>query len=182
MTTLTHTTLQQWMDQEAQVRRLMLPHGVTPLDDVRPRTGLELIQGMLQGHTRPTPFSKLLDFLLVEASSGQVAFQGAPQVDFFNPMGTVHGGWFATLLDSAMGCAVHTLLPAGRGYTTSGLTVNLVKALTPKVQRVRALGKVLHGGRQMASAQASLVGPDGTLYAHATCTCLIFDVPGAPQP
>jgi len=180
--TPTSDTLQLWLDQEVQVRRLMLPHGVTPLEDVRPRTGMELIEGMLQGRTRPAPLSKLLDFWLVEATAGQVAFQGAPQADFFNPMGTVHGGWFATLLDSAMGCSVHTLLPAGRGYTTTGLSVNLVKALTPQVQRVRAIGKVLHAGRQMASAQASLVGPDGTLYAHATCTCLIFDLPGAPQP
>lgn len=181
MTTPTDT-LQQWLDQEAQIRRTMLPHGVTPLDDVRPRTGLELIQGMLQGQIRPAPFSKLLDFWLVEASAGHVAFQGVPSAEFFNPMGTVHGGWFATLLDSAMGCAVHTLLPAGRSYTTSGLTVNLVKALTPKVQRVRAIGKVLHSGRQMASAEASLLGPDGTLYAHATTTCLIFDLPGPSQP
>ena len=181
MTTPTNT-LQQWLDQESLVLRTMLPHGVTPLDEVRPRTGLELIQGMLHGQTRPAPFSKLLDFCLVEADTGHVAFQGAPRAEFFNPMGTVHGGWFATLLDSAMGCAVHTLLPAGRGYTTSGLTVNLVKALTPKVQRVRAIGKVLHGGRQLASAEASLVGPDGTLYAHAIATCLIFDLPGPPKP
>lgn len=175
-------TLQQWLDEEARVRSTMLPHGVTPLDDVRPCTGLALIQGMLQGQIRPAPFSRLLDFVLVEAREGHVAFQGAPNAEFFNPMGTVHGGWFATLLDSAMGCAVHTLLPAGRGYTTSGLTINLVKALTPKVQRVRAIGQVLHSGRQLASAEASLVGPDNTLYAHATCTCLIFDLPGHTQP
>ena len=175
-------TLQDWLEQEKQVRDQMLPHGVTPLDDVRAHTGLELIQGMLRGSIQPAPFSKLLDFLLVEASEGHVAFQGAPSSEFFNPMGTVHGGWFATLLDSAMGCAVHTLLPLGRGYTTTGLTINLVKALTPKVQRVRAIGTVMHSGRQMASAEASLVGPDGTLYAHATTTCFIFDLPGSSKP
>jgi uncharacterized protein (TIGR00369 family) len=175
-------TLQDWLDQEAHVSQLMLPHGITSLDDVRARTGLALIQGMLHGDTRPAPFSKLLNFLLIEASTGYAAFQGTPHAEFFNPMGTVHGGWFATLLDSAMGCAVHTLLPAGRGYTTTGLSVNLVKALTPKVQRVRAIGKVLHSGRQLASAEARLVGPDGTLYAHATATCLIFDLPGPPKP
>jgi uncharacterized protein (TIGR00369 family) len=170
--------LQQWLDQETQVRRIMLPHGVTPISDVLPCTGLELIQGMLEGRIRSAPFSKLLDFLVVEAREGHVVFQGTPSAEFLNPMGTVHGGWFATLLDSAMGCAVHTLLPAGRGYTTSGLTVNLVKALTPKVQRVRAIGQVLHSGRQLATAEARLVGPDGTLYAHATSTCLVFDIPG----
>jgi uncharacterized protein (TIGR00369 family) len=175
-------TLQDWLDQETQVRQQMLPHGVTPLDDMRARTGLELIQGMLQGYIQPAPFSKLLDFLLVEVSEGHVAFQGAPSSEFFNPMGTVHGGWFATLLDSAMGCAVHTLLPVGRGYTTSGLTVSLVKAITPKVQRVRAIAQVLHSGRQLATADARLVGPDGTLYAHASCTCLVFDIPGQSKP
>mgnify|MGYP006152656813 CR=1 FL=1 len=94
-----------------------------------------------------------------------------------NPMGSVHGGWFATLLDSALGCAVHTMMPPGRGYTTADLSVKLVKALTPKVQRVRAIGQVVHCGRQLATAEARLVGPDGTLYAHASTACLVFDMP-----
>src|SRR5256885_12565224 len=88
-------------------------------------------------------------------------------------------GWFATLLDSALGCAVHTCMPPGRGYTTAELGVNLVKALTPRVPRVRAEGRVLHCGRQLATAEARLVGPDGTLYAHATTTCLVFEMPPA---
>jgi uncharacterized protein (TIGR00369 family) len=104
-------------------------------------------------------------------------FQGAPGPDHLNPMGGIHGGWYATLLDSALGCAVHTLMPAGRGYTTAELGVNLVKAIGSKVQRVRAEGKVLHCGRQLATAEARLVGPDGTLYAHATTTCLVFEMP-----
>jgi uncharacterized protein (TIGR00369 family) len=97
-------------------------------------------------------------------------------------MGAVHGGWYATLLDSALGCAVHTLMPVGRAYTTAELSVNIVKALSPKVQRVRAIGKVLHCGRQLATAEARLVGPDGALYAHATSTCLVFDLPTPSQP
>ena len=92
-------------------------------------------------------------------------------------MGTVHGGWFATLLDSALGCSIHTRMEPGRGYTTAELGINLVKAITPKVQRVRAEGRVIHSGRQLATAEARLVGPDGTLYAHATTTCLVFDLP-----
>jgi uncharacterized protein (TIGR00369 family) len=94
-------------------------------------------------------------------------------------MGSVHGGWFATLLDSALGCAVHTLMPEGRTYTTAELSVNIVRALSPDVARVRAEGKVLHCGRQLATAEAQLVGPDGKLYAHATTTCLVFDLPSA---
>jgi uncharacterized protein (TIGR00369 family) len=120
--------------------------------------------------------------LLVEVSPGHAVFQGAPGKGHLNPMGTVHGGWFATLLDSALGCSVHSLLPAGRAYTTAELGVNLVKALTPKVQRVRAEGKVIHCGRQLATAEARLVGPDGTLYAHATTTCLVFDLPFPSKP
>ena len=103
-------------------------------------------------------------------------FQGKPGPAHLNPMGGVHGGWFATLLDSALGCAVHTTMPVGRGYTTAELGVNLVRGLSPKVQRVRAIGEVLHCGRQLATATARLVGPDGTLYAHATTTCLVFEL------
>jgi uncharacterized protein (TIGR00369 family) len=87
----------------------------------------------------------------------------------------VHGGWFATLLDSALGCAVHSALPAGKGYTTLELKVNIVRALTDAVPLVRAEGKLIHLGRQMATSEARLVGPDGKLYAHGTTTCLVFD-------
>ena len=104
----------------------------------------------------------------------------SPGVQHFNPMGTVHGGWFATLLDSALGCAVHTRMPPGRAYTTAELSVNIVRALTPKVQRVRAIGRIIHCGRQLATADAQLIGPDGTLYAHATTTCLVFEVKQPP--
>jgi uncharacterized protein (TIGR00369 family) len=92
-------------------------------------------------------------------------------------LGTVHGGWYCTLLDSAMGCAVHTTLAAGQGYTTLEIKVNMVRALTDAVPLVRAEGKVLHVGRQTATAQANLVDAAGKIYGHATCTCLIFDLP-----
>ena len=126
--------------------------------------------------------AQTLDFMLVEVGEGRAVFQGRPGQGHLNPMGTVHGGWFATLLDSALGCAVHTLMPAGRAYTTAELSVNIVKALTPQVQRVRAEGKVIHCGRQLATAEARLVGPDGTLYAHATTTCLVFELPAQSRP
>ena len=91
--------------------------------------------------------------------------------------GPVHGGWYATMLDSALGCAVHTMLPAGRGYTTTQLNLQLVRSIPLGVERVQAVGEVVHCGRQLATAQSQLLGPDGSLYAHATCTCLIFDLP-----
>ena len=137
------------------------------------------MQAMLRGELPYAAIAKTLDFLIVEVGEGTAIFQGTPRAEHLNPMGTVHGGWFATLLDSALGCAVHTMMPPGRSYTTAELGVNLVKAITPKVQRVRAEGKVIHCGRQLATAEARLVGPDGTLYAHATTTCLVFDLPAA---
>ena len=92
-----------------------------------------------------------------------------------NPMGGLHGGWYATLLDSALGCAVHTTMQTGRGYTTLEMKMNLVRAIGPDVQLVRAQGRTIHVGRQTATAEAQLVGPDGKLYAHGSTTCLIFD-------
>ena len=169
--------LQQWLQRENEVRQTLLPNGITPLHEVLPRSGLQLLQGLLTGHTPPATFSKTLDFLLVEVSEGKAVFQGQPSAAHLNPMGTVHGGWFSTLLDSALGCAVHSMLPPGRAYTTAELNVNLVKTLTPKVARVRAIAEIVHCGKQLATSQARLVGADGTLYAHATSTCLVFDIP-----
>lgn len=173
-------TLQQWIEQEAHIREVLdtgVGPGVATMAQIAGKTGLEQMQAMLQGLLPFPSMARTLDFLLVEVAPGRAVFQGRPGPAHFNPMGTIHGGWFASVLDSALGCAVHTLMPVGRAYTTAELSVNLVKALTPKVQRVRAEGRVLHCGRQLATAEAKLVGPDGTLYAHATTTCLVFELP-----
>ncbi len=177
---MTHNHLDQWLADEQVVRERLASGpgpGVARLDQVVGLTGLELMQAMLNAELPYAAIAKTLDFVLVSVSKGHATFQGTPGTQLLNPLGTVHGGWFATLLDSALGCAVHTMMPPGRSYTTAELGVNLVKAITPKVQRVRAEGKVIHCGRQLATAEARLVGPDGTLYAHATTTCLVFDLP-----
>ena len=164
--------LDAWLEQEQCILAMQTAGhgpGVAHPDQIAGKTGLQMMQAMLRGEI-PYP-------LIVEVDSGRAVFQGTPGVEHLNPMGSVHGGWFATLLDSALGCAVHTMMPPGRGYTTAELGVNLVKAITPKVQRVRAEGKVIHCGRQLATAEARLIGPDGTLYAHATTTCLVFEMP-----
>ena len=132
---------------------------------------------MINGKIPYAAIAKTLNFTIVEVSPGLAIFQGEPLAEHLNPLGMIHGGWAAAMLDSALGCSVHTMMPPGRGYTTAELGVNYVKALTPKVQRVRAVGKVIHCGRQLATAEARLVGPDGTLYAHATTTCLVFELP-----
>ena len=171
--------LENWLAQEREIAARLeagAGSGVARPDQVAGRTGLELLQAMLRGELPSAPIARTLNFQLMEVGEGRAVFQGQPGPDHRNPMGGIHGGWYATLLDSALGCAVHTLMPAGRGYTTAELGVNLVKAIGPKVQRVRAEGRVLHCGRQLATAEARLVGPDGTLYAHATTTCLVFEM------
>ena len=172
--------LAQWIEQENTVKQVLEAGpgpGVARPDQIAGLSGLQMMQSMLRGEIPFAAIAQTLDFLLIDVGDGTAIFQGTPGRAHFNPMGTVHGGWFATLLDSALGCAVHTRMPPGRGYTTAELGVNLVKALTPKVQRVRAEGRVIHCGRQLATAEARLVGADGTLYAHATTTCLVFDLP-----
>ncbi len=171
--------LDAWLADEARVRHALQAGpgpGVATPEQVAGKNGLQVMQAMLHGEIPHAAIATTLDFLVISVAEGTATFQGTPSESHFNPMGTVHGGWFATLLDSALGCAVHTLMPPGRAYTTAELSVNIVKALTPKVQRVRAVGRVIHCGRQLATAEAQLVGPDGTLYAHATTTCLVFDV------
>jgi uncharacterized protein (TIGR00369 family) len=171
--------LEAWLAQEREVAARIAAGagcGVSRPDQVAGRTGLEMMQMMLRGELPYPPIARTLDFQLMEADAGRAVFQGTPGPDHLNPMGTIHGGWYATLLDSALGCAVHTMMPAGRGYTTAELGVNLVKAIGRNVQRVRAEGKVLHCGRQLATAEARLFGSDGTLYAHATTTCLVFEM------
>jgi len=182
--TTTHATLDAWLAEEAAVvARLNAGPGpgVARPDQVAGLTGLELMQAMLRGDLPYAAIAKTLDFTIVEVSEGRAVFQGTPGPAHLNPMGTIHGGWYATLLDSALGCAVHTMMPVGRGYTTAELGVNLVRAINPaKAPRVRVEGKVIHCGRQLATAEARLYGPDGTLYAHGTTTCLVFDMHHKP--
>jgi uncharacterized protein (TIGR00369 family) len=172
-------TLASWLAQEREVQARLDAGpgpGVARPDQVAGKTGLEQMQAMLDGQIPYAAIAETLDFLILEVDPGRALFQGTPLPRHFNPMGGIHGGWYATLLDSALGCAIHTMMPVGRAYTTAELGVNLVKAIGPKVQRVRAEGKVLHCGRQLATAEARIYGPDGTLYAHATTTCLVFEM------
>jgi uncharacterized protein (TIGR00369 family) len=173
--------LERWLAREQEVLAALGAGpgpGVASPEQVAGKTGLEVMQAMMNAELPYAAMARTLDFTIVEVSAGHAVFQGTPLAQHLNPLGTVHGGWIATLLDSALGCSVHTMMPAGRGYTTAELSVNYVKAVTPRVPRVRAQGKVIHCGRQLATAEARLVGPDGTLYAHATTTCLVFEIPG----
>lgn len=170
-------TLARWQEDEARIRERLSPDsGVARPDQVAGRTGMELLEAIFAGELPKPPIGDTLDFLPIRMEPGFAVFQGRPLFRHYNPLGSVHGGWFTALLDSAMGCAIHSTLPAGKGYTTLELKVNLVRALTTAVPLVRAEGKLVHAGRQVATAEARLVGPDGKLYAHASTTCLLFDL------
>jgi uncharacterized protein (TIGR00369 family) len=166
--------LAAWKHQEEQLlagrTRSDQRLGVASREQISGKTGLEIMQSLLRGELPAPPITDTLDY-------GRAIFQGRPLERHYNPLGTVHGGWFATLLDSAVGCAVHTAMPAGKSYTTLELKVNMLRALTKKVELVRAEGRTIHVGGQVATAEGRLVDAAGKLYAHATTTCLVFDLP-----
>ena len=137
-------------------------------------SGLELLRAMLAGELPPPPVSRLIGQRAHSVERGRVVFEMTPGEQHYNPIGAVHGGIITTILDSVMGCAVHSTLPAGVGYTTLELKVNFVRAVTHRVGPLRCEGKVVHGGRQVATADATLTDLNGRLYAHATSTCMIF--------
>jgi uncharacterized protein (TIGR00369 family) len=168
-------TLQRWQARESELAACAAPVGLARAEQMAGQSGLQLFEAMLAGQLPRAPITTTLQFWLVEVQPGHAEFQGKPAFEHYNPLGGVHGGWMATLLDSCVGCAVHTLLPAGKAYTTLELKVNFVKGLSDRVPLVRAVGDVIHFGNRVATAEGRLVGADGTLFAHATTTCLIFD-------
>jgi uncharacterized protein (TIGR00369 family) len=148
--------------------------GVVPLEQVRTMDGLTLIKGLMEGRFPAPPISEVLGFDIAEAEAGRVVFTYTPVFGHYNPLGTVHGGIAATLLDSVMGCCIHTTLKAGIGYTTVEIKVNYVRAMTDKTGPVRVEGKVISTGSRIATSEGKLYDGAGKLLAHGTTTCLIF--------
>jgi uncharacterized protein (TIGR00369 family) len=169
--------LKEWEETEQKILKHLGPPDSVHLSELTQRSGLEVFEAIFSGELPSPPIGETLDYIPVHMEYGIAVFQGRPQRKHYNPLGTVHGGWFCTLLDSAVACAIHTTLPAGKAYTTLELKVNMVRALTDATPLVRAEGKIVHVGRQTATAEGRIIGPDGKLYAHATTTCLIFDAP-----
>jgi uncharacterized protein (TIGR00369 family) len=171
----------RWLAEEQAVRQRMLAGGgkagLASPEMVAGKTGMQQMQAMLDGASPYPHICDTVDFCLVEIGPGKAVFQGVPQLKHYNPLGSVHGGWYATLLDSAVGCAVHTTMAVGKAYTTAELSLNIVRAASHKSGPLRAIGTVLHSGRQLATAEARIVDAEGKLYAHATTTCLVFDFP-----
>ncbi len=139
--------------------------------------GLDFLRALMAGEIPPPPAVALLDIDLVAAEAGQVTMTMRAQEYLYNPLGSVHGGLIATLMDSVMGCAVHSTLPLGRGFTTLEIKVNYLRAVTEVSGLVTAVGRVVHSGRQQAVAEASLIDEASRLCATATTTCLLFDLP-----
>jgi uncharacterized protein (TIGR00369 family) len=140
-------------------------------------SGLDYLRAIAEGRVPPPPIAVLLGMGIAEVQPGRVMFSLDVGEHLYNPIGSVHGGVFCTLLDSAMACAVHSTLDRGQAYTTLELKVNLVRALTVGTPSVLATGQVISAGRRVATASGQITGPDGTLYAHATTTCLVFEPP-----
>jgi uncharacterized protein (TIGR00369 family) len=149
------------------------PMGVATLG--RERSGMEVLQAMIDGEVGAPPIADLLGMTLVEIGEGRAVFAVEPAEWMYNPIGSVHGGIAATLLDSCMGCAIHTTLPAGVGYATSDLQIRYARGMTVDTGRVVAEGNVVHAGRRLATAEGRLtVQATGKLIAHATTACLLI--------
>lgn len=150
--------------------------GVVPLEKLKQLSGLELLQGIRDGVNPQAPIGHELGFSAETVELGRVVFVGNPSRRFYNPIGTVHGGYALTLLDSCMSCAVQTHLPAGKGYTTVEIKTNFVRAMTEKTGPVRAEGKSIQVGQRIGTAEGRITDEKGNLIAFGTTTCLIFDL------
>lgn len=151
-------------------------YGVVPIEQARGMDGMTLFREIMAGRLPAPPMSKALGMSLLEIDHGRVLFGYEPVFDHYNPLGSVHGGVAATLLDSVMGCCVHTTLKAGVGYTTLEIKVNYVRAMTDKTGPVRAEGKVINVGSRIATSEGRLIDASGRLLAHGTTTCLVFPI------
>ncbi|MET0931480.1 MAG: PaaI family thioesterase [Aeromicrobium sp.] len=151
-----------WVDPRPQAARALT------------MTGLDYLHAMLDGSIPPPPIASHINLEMVEASPGVVIMAATPDESHYNPIGSVHGGFFATLLDSVCGCAVQTTLPAGTAYTSLDLNVSFLRGITTDTGRVVATGRVTKPGSRAAFVEADIKDADGRLLATATSTCLVF--------
>jgi len=148
--------------------------GLVPANEIAARTGLQFLTDMANGVLPQPPMCATLGFRLVEVADGHARFDGEPEFRHYNPIGTVHGGFAATLLDPALGCAIFSTLAKGDAWTTLELKLNLVRPITEDTGTVRAEGRIVHRGRTVATADGTVKDGAGKLYAHASTTCMIF--------
>jgi uncharacterized protein (TIGR00369 family) len=152
-------------------------YDVVPTQVMASMTGLEFMQAMIDGQVPAPPITRSMGFLITKVEKGFALAEAIPSFDYYNPIGSVHGGYAATLLDTVLGVSVHTMMDKGQGYTTLEFKISFVKAITKDTGPIRAEGRVLSCGRRAATAEARLKDANGRLLAHATTTCLVFDIP-----
>ncbi|MBL4786479.1 MAG: PaaI family thioesterase [Cohaesibacteraceae bacterium] len=148
--------------------------GVASAADLIGKDGLTIIQQIMSGDLPAPPMAKTLSLRITKAEIGKVTFTGTPKFDYYNPAGTIHGGWTATLLDSALGCAVQTTLSAGEIYTTVDFSMSLTRAIFENTGDVTCVAQVLHRGRRISTVEAKAYDKNGKLLAHGTGTCAIL--------
>jgi uncharacterized protein (TIGR00369 family) len=154
-------------------------YGVTPIEILASMPGLDFVRGIFSGKLPEPPIMQNVEPFDCTAEPGVVVINSVPGMRHYNPIGSVHGGYAATLLDSAMGLAVQTTLPAGTGYTTLEFKLSFIRGMSKDTGPVRTEGKTLHVGRRTATAEARITDSKGRLLAHATTTCLVFELPKA---
>ena len=152
-------------------------YDVVPPHVMASMTGLEFMQAVLDGRMPAPPITRTMGFLVTRVEKGFAQAEAIPSFDYYNPIGSVHGGYAATLMDTVLGCSVHTALDKGQGYTTLEFKISFIKAITKDTGPIRAEGRVISAGRRAATAEAHLKDASGKLLAHATTTCLVFDIP-----
>jgi uncharacterized protein (TIGR00369 family) len=152
-------------------------YGVTPTPVMASMAGIDFVRAIFAGRLPAPPILQTIQPFDSSAEPGVVAMHSIPAFRHYNPIGSVHGGYAATLLDSAMGLAVHTMLPAGTGYTTLEFKISFIRGMTEDTGPVRTEGKTLNVGRRAATAEARITDAKGRLLAHATTTCLVFEIP-----
>ena len=163
------------MDDEPAAAKV--EYGVTPTRVMASMSGVDFVRAIFDGRLPAPPIMQTIEPFDSTAEPGVVVFHSIPGFRHYNPIGSVHGGYAATLLDSAMGLAVHTALPAGTGYTTLEFKISFIKGMTKDTGPVRSEGRTLNVGPRTATAEARITDAKGRLLAHATTTCLVFEMP-----
>jgi uncharacterized protein (TIGR00369 family) len=152
-------------------------YGVTPTEVMAGMAGVDFVRAIFEGRLPAPPIMQTIEPFDSTVEPGVVVMHSVPGFRHYNPIGSVHGGYAATLLDSAMGLAVHSMLPPGTGYTTLEFKVSFIKGMTKDTGPVRSEGRILNVGRRAATAEARITDSKGRLLAHATTTCLMFEIP-----
>ena len=152
-------------------------YGVTPTEVMASMPGIDFVRAIFSGKLPEPPIMQTVEPFDCTAEPGKIVIHSVPGFRHYNPIGSVHGGHAATLLDSAMGLAVHSMLPVGSGYTTLEFKISFIRGMSSETGTVRTEGQVLHFGRRTATAEARILDAKGRLLAHATTTCLVFEIP-----